>query len=187
MATALHVAKDVDQTTTIEMSNGPGKKPNAFNLYTIAGGHYRKSPAADLAVFDLIGIKEKDKPLFTNRFITPSALKGDSAKPLSRDLEMTIVGFPSGLGHDADGSLVPLSFRSHVASDFFSLADPDFSTKLIVYCLENGTVGGYSGAPVFSLSPDSNGLYGFIKGNVNDDQGGKIAVATPACFINSLI
>ncbi len=186
LITAGHFARSAASDTVVELPNGTGRKPSYFYLKDLSLGERVDSGAADLSAYPLIGIKEKDKHLFTSRFLTFSALLGEESKPVDREAELTTLGFPSGLGHDAKGALVPLSFRTHAASNFFYLKDNDYQEPLLLFVLESAAIGGYSGAPVFDMDSRNNGIVGFIKGNLNDPEGGKMALVTPALFAKYL-
>lgn len=114
-----------------------------------------------------------------------------SSVDISRDIELTVVGFPNGLGTIVTGSsnFSPLTFRSFPSSNYMTLcwADGEF------YCLENPSMGGYSDGPVFDLgylkSPLMLQNYGdtlikrFIHGTRSDTTGGKIALVTPSKYL----
>ncbi|MCR5348691.1 MAG: hypothetical protein K6E59_03700 [Bacilli bacterium] len=184
--TAGHFGKHVNASTLVELPNGPGMKPSVFSLLALTQGNRKDSPLADLSAFPLTGIKPQEKKMFTSRFITYAALLGDGAHPLNRETELTTMGFPEGLGHDVKGCLVPLSFRTYASSDCFYLRDEAYKEPLQVFALENASLGGYSGAPVFDLGSKNNGLVGFIKGNL-DAKGGSIAIVTPAIYAKYLM
>ncbi len=186
LLTAGHFARNASKNTIVELPNGIGKKPSYFYLSDLTAGERVDSAIADLSAYPLIGIKEKDKHLFTSRFLTFTALLGEESKPVDREAELTTLGFPSGLGHDAKGALVPLSFRTHASSNFFYLKDDDYKEPLLLFALESAALGGYSGAPVFDMDSRNNGIVGFIKGNLNDPEGGKMALVTPASFAKYL-
>lgn len=186
MVTALHAAKGFNAGTCIELANDRGIKPSVFNLMDISLSSHRYSSIADLAVFPLKNISPPSKKIFTNRFLAPSAIKGDISKPVNREIQLTVVGFPNGLGHDNKGNLVPLTYRTYASSDYMELKDPDFSSPLTVFALEDSSLGGYSGAPVYDLDSKDNGIYGFIKGNLKVGDG-SISIVTPAEFARYLM
>ena len=184
--TAAHFGKHTNARTMIELPNGQGMKPSVFPLFTLTKGERMDSSIADLCAFPLRGIRPGDKKLFTSRFLTYEALLGDGARPIDRDATLTIMGFPSGLGHDVKGSLVPLSFRTFASSDYFYLNDPDYKDPLLLYALENASLGGYSGAPVFDMDSKNNGIVGFVKGNL-DSGSGSVCIVTPAIYAKYLM
>lgn len=114
---------------------------------------------------------------------------------ITRDEEITCVGFPSGLG--VKGKFTPFTFRSFFSSNLVTF--PRFDTKILCnfLCLENPSVGGYSGGPVFDLgyrivgamttTTNDTRLYGLIHGTLSDDTGGKIAAVTPIIYLKDII
>lgn len=73
----------------------------------------------------------------------------------------------------------------------------DTKTLSDFFCLENPSVGGYSGCPVFDLGYSTNGVmqitkertwcHGIMHGTMSDNTGGKIAMVTPAFYLRDLI
>ena len=112
---------------------------------------------------------------------------------VSRDFELTSIGFPRGLG--TEGSFSPFTFRSYASSGFVTLPRADTGNLSDFFCLENPSVGGYSGCPVFDLGYSTNGLmtmtkektwcHGIMHGTMSDNTGGKIALVTPAFYLVS--
>lgn len=119
----------------------------------------------------------------------------DSDIPASRDDELTVIGFPHGLG--VQGKFSPLTFRSYASSAFLTLPRADTKTPSDFFCLENPSVGGYSGGPVFDMGYEKMGcatatkektvLHGIVHGTMSDETGGKIALITPMLYIKDLI
>ena len=186
LATAAHFAKFAPSSTLIELPNGVGQKPSLFRLSDLTLGARIDSAVADLSIYPLQGIKQSEQKFFTSRFIVHAAILGDTNLPVDRDKQLTVFGYPSGLGHDSKGALVPLSFRTYASSDYFYLNDPAYKEPLLVYALENASIGGYSGAPVFALDGPNNGIVGFVKGNLNSAEG-SISLVTPASFAKFLL
>ncbi len=69
---------------------------------------------ADLAVLPII-MSEKIQPHMIERFF-PFDHFHIQKTPASRDIELTSVGFPNGLG--AHGQFSPLTYRSYASSSF---------------------------------------------------------------------
>lgn len=107
LLTAAHFGKAVNGSTLLEMPNGVGRAPSVFPLLDLSKGQRIDSAIGDLSAFPLVGIKPTDKKLFTSRFLTNDAILGDTSKPVDREKLLTVMGFPSGLGHDSSGALVP--------------------------------------------------------------------------------
>ena len=114
---------------------------------------------------------------------------------VSRDFELTCIGFPRGLG--TEGLFSPFTFRSFASSGFFRYPRFDTKQECIFFCLENPSVGGYSGGPILDLGYPTNGVFemkkektlchGIMHGTMCDDTGGKIAMVTPAFYLKDII
>ena len=114
---------------------------------------------------------------------------------ITRDEEITCVGFPNGLG--VNGKFTPFTFRSFFSSNLVTF--PRFDTKkpCNFLCLEHPSVGGYSGGPVFDLgyrivgamktTTSDTRLYGLMHGTLSDNTGGKIAAVTPIVYLKDII
>jgi len=73
--------------------------------------------------------------------------------------------------------------------DFFRYPRFDTKQESIFFCLENPSVGGYSGGPIFDLGYSTNGAieitkektvcHGIMHGTMSDNTGGKIAMVPP--------
>ena len=132
--------------------------------------------------------------IFTNRCYPVDHINLANA-PASRDDELTIIGFPKGLG--ISGKFSPLTFRSYASSSILTLNRFDTRTPSDFFCLENPSVGGYSGGPVFDLGYQIMGaltttkektiMHGIVHGTMTDDTGGKIALITPMYYLNDII
>lgn len=68
---------------------------------------------------------------------------------ISRDYELTCIGFPQGLR--TEGPFSHFTFRSYASSGFVTLSRADTKTLSEFFCLENPSIGGYSGRSVFDL------------------------------------
>lgn len=153
---------------------------------------WRTHPIADMAVLEI------DSTL--NTWITSRAFPFDhceiSMANFGRDVEMTTVGFPCGLG--ITGTFSPLTFRSFPASEIIQL--PRLDNKSIitdVFLLEDPSIGGYSGGPVFDLgykvdynmtqTKDKTRLYGIMHGYIGGSNGRQMSFVTPISYLNQLI
>ena len=115
---------------------------------------------------------------------------------LTRDAELTTVGFPLGLG--LRNIFAPLTFRSFPASDILKIPRIDM-TKYILdfFLLEDPSIGGYSGGPVFDLAykvdynmtqtKDKTRLYGIMHGYRGGTAGGSMSCVTPISYLKDLI
>jgi hypothetical protein len=133
-------------------------------------------------------------PKLEGRFLSYDQFHLDKT-PVSRDFELTSVGFPNGLG--AQGMFSPLTYRSYASSAFITMNRADTNTPCDFFMLENPSMGGYSGCPVFDLgymvvgamttTKEKTMCYGIMHGTVSDKTGGKLAAVTPAHYLRDLL
>jgi hypothetical protein len=114
----------------------------------------------------------------------------------ARQVELTMIGFPYGLGTQID--FTPLSKRSYIASGSMYLKNPETHKLSIYYLLEDPSVGGFSGSPLYVL-PQSYYLQdttinirsyfcvGIVSGMIGDTTGAKFAMIVPSSYIKELI
>ena len=195
LVTAEHVKNDVLPDSLIVFGD---YNSNCYSvlLSCIISGQWLIHPIADLSAIKLDIAKLDEK--FSNRFF-PITQVDNSQKPISRDLTLTVAGFPSGLGTAYTGSskFSPLTFRSFASSSYMTLQRADKSINSDFFCLENPAMGGYSGGPVLDLGYEKTPLMlqeygdtillGFIHGTQSDNTGGKIAYVTPSYYLHSLL
>lgn len=154
---------------------------------------WKTHPVADMAVMEIDSI--------ANPWISSRSFPYDHCEitmsGLNRDIEVTTVGFPCGLG--ATNIFAPLTFRSFPASEI--LKHHRLDKKAIVtdvFFLEDPSIGGYSGGPVFDLAykvdynmtqtKDKTRLYGIMHGFLgNNVSGGHMSFVTPISYLSQLI
>lgn len=193
IVTASHVAMQTSNSTQIIISTKEGKSESLLlsNFGPIVGWRHHK--VADMSVFPIF-FTEDNKRFMENRFFPYDHFNLEH-RAVSRDYELTAIGFPHGLG--TEGLFSPFTFRSYASSGFVSLNRADTKTMSDFFCLENPSVGGYSGCPVFDLGYSTNGVmqitkertwcHGIMHGTMSDNTGGKIAMVTPAFYLKDLI
>ena len=193
IVTAQHVAAALQPNSTATLRL-PDKGASVIQLSKLLISDWRSHQSADVAVAEV-------KPSVEAISLLDSAFTYDIiiSKPMtpSRSIRLTVIGFPLSLGIGntvspitresmaASGPLDLLRFDNHVVSQFFLLQDP--------------SVGGFSGSPVFDLhlpSMESGGIsfrssgstcYGLVHGTISDKTGGKFAAIVPALFIRQVI
>ena len=193
IVTASHVAKSTNELTKIVIAT---QEDRAEHLPLKMFGRlleWKHHPIADISVFP-ISFTAKNEHFLSNRFFPYDHIKLEK-KVVSRDFELTSIGFPYGLG--IEGSFSPFTFRSYASSGFVTLPRADTHTLSDFFCLENPSMGGYSGCPVFDLGYSTNGIitttkektwcYGIMHGTMSDNTGGKIAMVTPSFYLKDLI
>jgi len=151
--------------------------------------------SADVAV---IQIRNKDvvKPLAGRALTPPLLLESLEAPP--RERALTILGFPLGLGAlvlGPDARVSPITRESRTASGLITLRRGDTKKPAVFFLLDNPSIGGFSGAPVF-LFPAPFGqdgalvipsgesvCVGLVHGTQSDETGGKLTLVVPASSI----
>jgi hypothetical protein len=193
LVTATHVAVTCNASTSIVISDASGNA-TSLNLTAFNGSlSWSNHPVADISVLQ-VQMSAAIAPHLNNRFFPFDHFHTDHT-PVSRDDELTSVGFPNGLG--AHGMFSPLTYRSYASSSFITLNRADTNTPSEFFLLENPSVGGYSGCPVFDLgymivgsmttTKDKTRCYGIMHGTISDNTGGKLAAVTPAFYLAQLI
>lgn len=191
--TAAHVAKETNSSTYIAI----GDESNQCHVVKIIELNknlaWKYHPVADIAVLK-IDINQDNQMHIAGRCL-PLDHFNLTQTSVSRDCELTSIGFPNGLG--IHGKFSPLTFRSYASSSFLTFNRADTGTLSDFFCLENPSVGGYSGCPVFDLgymvvglmtsSKEKTICHGIMHGTMSDDTGGKIAVVTPSYYLNDLV
>lgn len=193
IVTASHVACKTTNLSQIIIATEDGK---ALQLPITTFGpvlSWKHHMVADISVLPIVFTEENEQ--FIHKRFVPFDHFNLEHKAVSRDCELTAIGFPNGLG--IDGMFSPLTFRSYASSGFVTLNRADTNTLSEFFCLENPSVGGYSGCPVFDLGYSTNGViqitkdhtrcHGIMHGTMSDNTGGKIALVTPAFYLKDLI
>ena len=193
LLTASHVAKGCNTSTTLVISVASGNSQSIQLVQFNSSLSWRHHPVADISVLPL-NPDQSIMPMLSGRFFPAEQLNQTSSTP-SRDAYLTAVGFPNGLG--AVGRFSPFTFRSHASSSLITLNRFDTNSPSDFFTLENPSVGGYSGGPVFDLgyiivgamttNTGPTTCHGIMHGTISDNTGGKIAAVTPCNYVASLI
>lgn len=193
--TASHVARVCGTGTEVVISDQNGDSHSLPIGKLSATLNWVHHPVADVSVLPLdpdpsMGMGQ----LLQGRFFPFEQLNTTGSTP-SRDAELTSVGFPHGLG--ATGKFSPFTFRSHASSSLITLPRSDTKMPADFFTLENPSVGGYSGGPIFDLGyiivgamTTSTGptiCHGIMHGTISDNTGGKIAAVTPCSYVKDIM
>lgn len=193
MLTATHVAITCNKSTVVVISDMQGNASSislqSFNKML----NWTHHPIADISFLD-VQLNSETQSILINRFL-PFDHFDITRAYISRDVELTTVGFPHGLG--AQGMFSPLTYRSYASSALISLNRFDTNKPCEFFLLENPSVGGYSGGPVFDLGimivgsmtvmKEKTVCAGLIHGTISDETGGKLAAVTPSYYLNGFI
>jgi len=191
LLTAAHIAKNINDKTYIILSDTKGTPTRILLNILLGGGTFSTHTQADLAKVKII-LNQDNTSYLQNRCFPYNQIDV-SDNSISKDVELTAIGFPLGLGITGT-KFSPLTFRTYVASPSITL--PRFDNKTIsdFIILELPSMGGYSGAPLFDLGYLISGamttrkektvLHGIIHGTISDPTGGKLAAITPCKYLN---
>lgn len=193
LVTATHVAVTCNNTTQLILSDATGNA-TALRLvdFNSALG-WSHHPVADISV---LPVKPNAivAPHLDGRFLGYDHIHLEKT-PVSRDFELTSIGFPNGLG--AHGMFSPLTYRSYASSALITMNRADTGMPCEFFMLENPSMGGYSGCPVFDLgymivgamttTKEKTVCYGIMHGTVSDATGGKLAAVTPCYYLRDLL
>jgi hypothetical protein len=193
LVTATHVARTCTAATELILSDHTGNATGLRLLDFNADLAWQHHSVADISVLQVIPDAAL-APHLEGRFLSYDHFHLDRT-PVSRDFELTSVGFPNGLG--ARGMFSPLTYRSYASSAFITMNRADTKTPCDFFMLENPSMGGYSGCPVFDLgymvvgsmttTKERTVCYGIMHGTVSDTTGGKLAAVTPSHYLRDLL
>ncbi len=195
LVTAQHVASKMTATAKAVI-RGPNDTPIILTLNDLVSDDKLEwffHEHADVAVLPIKPSKSILKLLEKHCFPYEALLK--DLEPPSRYVELVTIGFPLNLG--VKGKFSPISRTSKAASGLLDLPRPDTKELTTFFLLEDPSVGGFSGSPVYALggiqlidnTATSGKLkcYGIVNGTMSDDTGGKFAAVVPAAFISEVI
>lgn len=192
LLTAHHVAGNTNMKTQLVINHASGNAIVVDFRMINPSIVWRNHPVADLAICPL-NLSQCGN-IFDRHFI-PYEHIDVSQNAISRDVELTVVGFPSGLG--IQGRFSPLTFRSYAASSFMTMPRADTQNPSDFFCLEQPSMGGYSGGPVLDLgyrimgaikTTDSDTkIKGVVHGTLSDATGGKLALVTPTYYLRDIV
>ena len=192
LVTASHVARALGTSWRIVMPGGSGRAVTA----RANGLEWRESPTADVSVAVLKPDSADQLNALLKRSLPIHLL---SARPLppSRDIPLTVMGYPLGLG--SSGYVSPLSLETKAASGFITLKRFDNGKEANFIVLQDPSIGGLSGGPVFDTGKsyfeegrritvrEGVSVVGLIHGVISDKSGGKFAAVVPAIEIVRLL
>lgn len=193
LVTATHVARGCNANTKLLISDATGNSTELLLSAFNKGLAWKHHTVGDISVMPII-IDGVVGPHLDRRCF-PYDHFHFAKTCVSRDDQLTAVGFPNGLG--SKGKFNPLTYRSYASSAFISLNRADTNTESDFFLLENPSIGGYSGCPVFDLgymivgamttTKEKTVCYGIMHGTLSDNTGGKLAAVTPAFYLADLL
>jgi len=191
LLTSAHVIKNLNNKSYVIISDTKGV-PTKVDLNILLGGSsFELHSQADLAKAKII-LTSKNKAYLEKRCF-PYTQIDLSENLISKDVELTTIGFPLGLGATST-KFSPLTFRTYISSPSITLKRFDNNEPCAFIILELPTTGGYSGGPLFDLGYVIHGgmtttkektlLHGIVHGTISDVTGGKLAAITPCKYLN---
>jgi hypothetical protein len=198
LVTAEHVEADLGDTAEIIVSDLVSAIPIVLSWQNLNQQAKKtgwiRHPVADLSVLRLNPEPSLLNGALAKRFL-PSDLLPTDLRPPSREVILTSLGYPLGLG--TQGHISPLSFETRIAGGPITLPRFDNKKPCDFYIMQNPSIGGYSGCPVFDTSIFKAGsmttrgsgtvLWGITHGTISDRSGGKMAAITPAKLLRDII
>lgn len=196
LVTAKHVAKNLGFTDNDKFVTGlKDGKAAILPLGLLRGAstndwiHHEK---ADVSILPLNPAPQV-WPYLQEHFLDYSSFLESVTNRPSRDYVITIVGFPlgEGWGREVGEEFAPLTRKTRASSGFIEGGT--------LFLLEDPSVEGYSGAPVFDLAEplSTAGFYapagrpvtclGIVSSTIADNTGGKMAGVVPTKCIVELI
>lgn len=191
LLTAAHVVNKVNDSTYVVLSDEDGVPTKVLLRDLLGGGSFELHVQADLAKAKIVVSEQNLKYLSGRCFPYDHIDTSDSQ--LSKDIELTTIGFPLGLGA-VGAKFSPLTYRTYVASPTITLPRFDNKIECDFIILELPCTGGYSGGPMFDLGYMISGmmtqtkektiLHGIVHGTISDPTGGKLAAITPCKYLS---
>jgi hypothetical protein len=165
-----------------------------FDLSQLSGNHnpnWITLPKHDVAVLPL---DPPDTFRTTVRAVSLEQICSEGGPP-DLDVYLTTVGFPLKLGVQERFS--PIVKGSHPASGFLRHPRGDTKAEAVFFILDDPSVAGFSGAPVFRLPQIHVGsitvsqapfsCVGLVHGTLSDPTGGKFAAIVPSSFVREAV
>lgn len=196
LITAEHVARSLRYDVKVTV-HGPGDRPLTYAMKDLTGPGKERAwffhSEADVA---LIELKPSQEFKGIVKVLEPNMLlAGENEFGQYANRVLTTVGFPLALG--LTGRFSPITKPSKAASSLLRYKRFDKNIETTFLILDDPSVQGFSGAPVYALSEVSLGgvafgtgrfaCVGLVHGTLPDNTGGKFAAIVPAYFITQTI
>jgi hypothetical protein len=114
----------------------------------------------------------------------------NNRESLDRKFEVFVFGYPI---FDFD-NFTPITFKSHISSSLMNIYVKNLPKPCFCYLLENPSMSGFSGGPVFvgvkdraTMQMNATLIIGIVTGTTYDKTGGKFAIITPTFHLLDLI
>lgn len=197
LVTAKHVATNMGRNAEVSLRGGDGK-PATLRLGQLVGDGssqltWLHHAQLDLSIHPMVPVGGDVQEKIRGHVLQAGALKTCALAP-SRDLVLTTLGFPLGLGVQTE--FAPIAKESKPASGF--LVDGEYG----FFLMQDPSISGFSGAPVFEpgdprvVATSTNGVgiafggtgcWGVVSATLGDVSGGKMARIIPSRYVASMI
>lgn len=192
LITAEHVAKSLRYDVKVTV-HGHGDIPITYDIKDLTGSEKEPSwfyhSEADVA---LLPLNPSDKFIGEIKVLESNMLLiNENEYDKYKDRVLTTIGFPLSLG--LSGKFSPITKSSKAASNLFKYKRFDKNIETTFLVLDEPSVQGFSGAPVYALSAVAFGgvalgvgqfaCIGVVHGTLPDNTGGKFAAIVPSYFI----
>jgi hypothetical protein len=192
LITAEHVARSLRYDVKVTV-HGPEDNPITYDIKDLTGSGKEPSwffhSEADVALLPL-NPSEKFKGII--KVLEPKMfLINENEYGQYKNRVLTTIGFPLSLG--LSGKFSPFTKSSKAASNLLTHRRDDKDIETTFLILDDPSVQGFSGAPVYALSEVSLGgvafgtgqfaCIGLVHGTLFDNTGGKFAAIVPGYFI----
>jgi S1-C subfamily serine protease len=195
LVTATHVSRNMDSKAYVigHAYDDHPVKLSIIDIDTTGQINWKNHTLADLSVLKVNATAKIYNELLAIAF-SSSAFAKTLAAPNERT-ELTLVGFPLGLG--SSGRFSGFTKRTRPASGLFSFPRADNNELSTFFALEDPIAQGYSGGPVFDVSVYNEGMitmtgrgtvcWGIAHATLYDNTGGKMGAVTPSYYLFDLI
>ena len=192
LITAEHLARNLRLEVKATV-HGPEDRPLTYDIEELTGCQ-KEQPwffhsEADVALLPL-KLSEKFKGVI-KILESNMLLSDDSSYSPYRDRVFTTIGFPLGLG--VRGKFSPIIRSSRAASNLLTYQRFDKNIETTFLFLDDPSVAGFSGAPVYAMNgvhlgagASESGKFaciGIVHCTILDNTGGKFAAIVPSWFI----
>jgi hypothetical protein len=191
LVTAAHVAREMDRETRLSFATLRGRRVS-LRLSELLSLGVREVTWTYQRHADVAAVRIPKPPTqLRGHFLPGHLLVAERTAPRGA-LELTAIGFPLGL--TSEKHFAPLVKTSHAASQILRLCGEEIGDPADFFFLDQPSIGGYSGAPVFVTAQvqltDAGEVtivaprcVGLISRTISDETGGQFAAVVPSVAI----
>ncbi len=191
----LVTAKHVADSLTIESAEILFRDSNRTAI-TFKLNEFLKKPLfirfndnSDFFILELESFNSKSLEILKKSSLDMNILAGDR-ESINRKFDVLVMGYPLFDIHNFS----PITFKSYFSSSLINVKLENMPKPFLCYLLENPSMSGFSGGPVFvgvkdraSVPLTKTLIVGIVTGTTYDKTGGKFAIITPSFHLIDLI